>query len=297
MKETLVKKPEVLPDRRINSDPSDSKAKCLFSGLKLAGLAEQLNTALSGDHCLQVESKPGGQTVHGLFHGLHVEEAFKNLNAINLPKQKPTVVTVSRYLDEWVSDNYPDPKTAEGRTRAGYEAYIRDYIKPQLGDIPLTELNPHRTRQFVNWLKNEAISPKTHKRLNQVTQAHVCACLSKALNDAVIDELIPRSPLLVKVPLPRSSQIPEPYDMAEFNELLAAKDMPDYSFIATVGLTGAPPGRTACLSVAESRFPKRVSVDQPELGMSHAGHERHQDPSSQIDTSPRASSKYPRGPL
>jgi integrase len=149
--------------------------------------------------------------------------------------------TVGEYLGEWVADNYPDPKTAEGRRRAGYEGYIRDYINPQLGDIPLAELTPHRTHRFVNWLKNEAKSPKTHKKLSQTTQAHVCACLSKALNDAVADELIPRSPLLVKVPLPKSYNTPEPYSKEELNALLAAKDITDYSLIATAALIGCRP--------------------------------------------------------
>jgi integrase len=242
MKETIVKKQEVLPGQRVNSDPQDMSAKGLFSGLNLAGLVEQLNTVLSDDHCLQVESKPGGQTAHGLFHGLHVEEAFKNITALNQPDQMPNVVTVCQYLDEWVSDNYPDPKTAEGRTRAGYEGYIRDYIKPQLGDIPLSELTPRQTHRFVNWLKKDARSLKTKRPLSQTTQAHVCACLSKAMNDAVRDEIIPRNPLVVKVSLPKSSDTPMPYIKKELNILLAAKDIPFYSLIATVALTGARPG-------------------------------------------------------
>jgi integrase len=152
------------------------------------------------------------------------------------------VVTVGQYLDDWVVDNYPDPKTAAGRTRAGYESYLRDYIKPQIGDIPLTELTPQKTRRFVNWLKKEARSSKTKGPLSRTTQAHVCACLSKAMNDAVRDELIDRNPLVVKISLPRNSETPRPYNKKELNVLLAAKDIPDYSLIVTIALTGARPG-------------------------------------------------------
>jgi len=66
------------------------------------------------------------------------------------------VITISQYLDDWVADNYPDPKTAEGRTCAGYKGYIRDYVKPQLGGILLTGLTPHQTRHFISWLRKDA---------------------------------------------------------------------------------------------------------------------------------------------
>jgi hypothetical protein len=215
MEEKLIHKPAVSQDGRdlqVDSDSEDRHVHCLFSGLHLEEALNHFNSPSEPiklavqpkKRCLEVDSKPETRCEHGLFSGLsllapEVVEAFQNFNSPKQPNQTRNVVTVGQYLDDWVADNYPDPKTAEGRTRAGYEGYIRDYIKPQLGGILLTELTPHQTRHFVNWLKKEARSPKTKGPLSQTTQAHVCACLSKAMNDAVRDELIHRNPLVVKV--------------------------------------------------------------------------------------------------
>ena len=198
--------------------------------------SQQVTTTI--DHCRQVDVEPEKP----MFNGLHLEEAPNSLSSLNQFKKARNIGTVGQYLDEWVADNYPDPKTAAGRTRAGYEGYIRDYIKPQLGNMLLNELTPHQTRHFVNWLKKEARSPKTKSPLSQTTQAHVCACLSKAMNDAVRDELIHRNPLVVKISLPKNSDTPNPYSKKELNILLAAKDIPDYSLIVTVAVTGSRPG-------------------------------------------------------
>jgi len=68
--------------------------------------------------------------------------------------------------------------------------------------------------------------------------AHV---LSKAMNDAVQDELIHRNPFVIKISLPRHSDTPTPYSKKELDILLAAKDIQDYSLIVTVALTGSRP--------------------------------------------------------
>jgi len=239
---------EVIHQPNMNDKP-------LFSGLDLVGVADLLKKSVpfkvSRENSSEVSSinripgviaKSENQRVQTIFGGLHLEETFNNLSAMNKFSRTRNVVTVGQYLDDWVVDNYPDPKTATGRTRAGYEGYLRDYIKPQLGDIPLMELTPQKTRRFINWLKKEARSLKTKSPLSQTTQAHVCACLSKAMNDAVRDELIDRNPLVVKISLPRHSDIPSPYNKKELNTLLIAKDIPDYSLIVTIALTGARPG-------------------------------------------------------
>ncbi len=252
MEEAVIQKPAIPPNHRDPQFDIDSDSRCvelLFSGLNLKNLMLLTKsyqttkpTILRENHELCIENQTITQGVHGTFSGLHLEETFKSLNANDKLSQTRNVVTVGQYLDDWVADNYPDPKTAEGRTRAGYEGYIRDYIKPQLGSILLTELTPHQTHHFINWLKKEARSPKTKGPLSQTTQAHVCACLSKAMNDAVRDELIDRNPLVVKISLPRNSDTPRTYNKKELNVLLAAKDIPDYSLIVTIALTGARPG-------------------------------------------------------
>lgn len=192
MEEKIIQNPAVSPDDRnlqVDSGPENGRVHTLFYGLDLLrpDLAEQLKNFISppeigkpdkptgppDDRFLHID-KPENEPVHGLFSGLgllkpDVLEQLKNFNSPKQPNQTRNVVTVGQYLDDWVADNYPDPKTAEGRTRAGYEGYIRDYIKSQLGGIQLTELTPHQTRHFVNWLKKEARSPKTKGPLSQTT--------------------------------------------------------------------------------------------------------------------------------
>ncbi len=252
MEESANQKPAMPPnDRELQFDiDSDSRrVEPIFSGLNLKNMMlftksyqTTKPTIMRENHELCVENQTITQGVHGTFSGLHLEETFKSLNAMKKLSQTRNVVTVGQYLDDWVADNYPDPKTAAGRTRVGYESYLRDYIKPQIGDIPLVELTPQKTRRFINWLKKEARSQKTKSPLSQTTQAHVCACLSKAMNDAVRDELIDRNPLVVRISLPRNADIPNPYSKKELNTLLVAKDIPDYSLIVTIALTGARPG-------------------------------------------------------
>jgi integrase len=219
----------------------------LFGGLQLEALREYMLTPAPARPPEVAVADVARGPARTLFSGLNLlapemVEAVRSINSLNRPYQTQKPMTVGRYLDYWLADNYPNPKTALGRTRAGYEGYIRDYIKPQLGGVLLTQLTPHQTHRFVNWLKKDARSPKTGNPLSQATQAHVCACLSKSLNDAVRDELIPRNPLVVKVPLPRHSDTTSPYSKKELDTLLAAKDIPDYSLVVTMALTGSRPG-------------------------------------------------------
>jgi integrase len=235
MEEAVIQKPAIPPndrDHQFDIDSESRRVEPLFSGLNLKNLMLLTKS-------YQTTNTQG---VHGLFSGLHLDEALKNLSTPKQPNQARNDVTVGQYLDDWVFDNYPDPKTAQGRNRTGYENYIRDYLKPQLGNIALADLTPHRTHRFVNWLKQDARSTRTHNPLSQTTQAHVCACLNKALNDAVRDELINRNPLLVKVSLPRHFNTPSPFSKKELDILLEAKDIPDHSLIVTLALTGSRPG-------------------------------------------------------
>jgi hypothetical protein len=152
MEEAVIQKPAISPndrDPQFDFDSESRRVEPLFSGLNLKDLMLLTKsyqttkpTIIRENHALCVENQTINQGVHGLFSGLHLAETFKSLNAMNKLSQTRNVVTVGQYLDDWVADNYPDPKTAAGRTRAGYDGYLRDYIKPQIRDIPLVELTP-----------------------------------------------------------------------------------------------------------------------------------------------------------
>jgi len=174
------------------------------------------------------------------------EEKFKalaNFVVENATKKKITRITFGEWFDGWILDNYPAIDTPEGRTHRSYEQIGRDYIKPKLGSKLLTELSRSCCHDFTNWLKNEAVSPKTKKRLSQTTQAHVTACLKKCLADAVVDELIDTNPISPYViPLPKESNIPEPYTEEELLRLCSLREIKNYPLIVTLALTAARPG-------------------------------------------------------
>ena len=110
-------------------------------------------------------------------------------------------LTVGEYLEQWMGD-YANSHVSK-RTFDGYRGNLDRYLLPSLGSIPLKKLNPRHVKEMESNLlrgggaDGGSLSPQT------VVQAH--RVLSKALNDAVKDDIIVRNPAAAVEP-PRTTK-------------------------------------------------------------------------------------------
>lgn len=95
-----------------------------------------------------------------------------------------TKETLESYLDRWLETSVK-PSLAPS-TIINYSKAISIYIKPQLGNIQLSKLNPLDIQEFYNKLHGKGLSSKTIYNINGV--------LSKSLNKAVDWGLIRSNP-------------------------------------------------------------------------------------------------------
>jgi integrase len=107
-------------------------------------------------------------------------------------------LTLSEYLDRWLSDSVLD--TVRQRTWERYEQIARVHIKPALGRIKLKALTSAHARALYR--------EKMATGLASRTVQYIHTTLHKALNDAVADGLIPRNVTEgIKVPKPKKKEI------------------------------------------------------------------------------------------
>jgi len=138
--------------------------------------------------------------------------------------------TLAQWLKRWLQ-RYTD------RTFDGYESICRQHIMPALGDIRLRELTAAQIRQFVDGIDR-----------SQTTRSHILACLRKALEDALEEELIDTNPCRrVHAPLNYTSSWIRPLSSDELQVLLSATSIPFYPLIATAATTGLRQGE--CLAL------------------------------------------------
>jgi hypothetical protein len=107
-------------------------------------------------------------------------------------------LTVGEWADRWLRDAVAD--TVRPVTYAKYEQIVRNHIKPSLGRLKLTALNPAHVRGLYREKLDGGLSPRT------VQYVHVT--LNKALKQAVADGLVPRNVCeAVKPPRPQKREI------------------------------------------------------------------------------------------
>lgn len=107
-------------------------------------------------------------------------------------------VTVASYLSTWLQGK----RRLRDTTRRGYEAHIRRYLKPSLGDHRLADLRPHH----IDLLYGDLLDGK-YAGATTTTVHHVHRTLRSALNTAVKHRLIPWNPALhVELPERRRTQ-------------------------------------------------------------------------------------------
>ena len=94
---------------------------------------------------------------------------------------EPSVLTFGEYLDYWL-ENYAKPNTA-ARTLEGYSYMIRQHIKPSLGNIKISKLQPlHLQEYYAQKLNNGKLDGGG---LSAQSVKHQHRLISKTLKDAV----------------------------------------------------------------------------------------------------------------
>lgn len=101
----------------------------------------------------------------------------------------PDSLLLGDYLDEWLERRRSQLRPT---TLHGYRQAIDAYLRPQLGDIRITELDrPTLERHYARLLSSGGMNGKS---LSPSTVRHAHAILHRALKDAFLDGLLDRNP-------------------------------------------------------------------------------------------------------
>ena len=134
-----------------------------------------------------------GRQIQRSIYGKTQKEVRQKLNQMTAEIDsgdylEPSGMKLSDWLDSWMTDYSGDKKYS---TMKHYRAACETYIKPHLGDVPLSKLNAVMVQKFYNSLSHpedgkRALSPKTVKNVHGI--------LSKAMSQAVRNGLIKFNP-------------------------------------------------------------------------------------------------------
>ena len=122
-------------------------------------------------------------------------ECVEKLKALKNTITPPTAAKVKAdmsfgdWLDLWY-ENYSKPAVRPSTQRI-YEGYIRLYIRPRLGRIPLNKLTANDLQQLFTWMKTDG-GAESGLADSQVVNCH--SLCHRALEKAVADRLIARNP-------------------------------------------------------------------------------------------------------
>ena len=118
----------------------------------------------------------------------------------------PNKTTVGKWLDTWVDTYLTNAKASTVNT---YKTHIRLYLKPSLGAIKLSELQPHTIQTFINGMQ---LSPRTVSISYKV--------LHQALEKAVsLDFLVKNPSAVCEVPRAKQEEI-HPIEVPDFIEAI-----------------------------------------------------------------------------
>ena len=111
---------------------------------------------------------------------------------------KPEKVRSEMPFGDWMEHWYETHSRPAARpgTRRIYEGYLRLYINPGLGHIPLNRLTAKDMQQFFTWLKTEGRADQSDGEtgLAESQLRNIHSLCRRALEKAVSEDLIPQNP-------------------------------------------------------------------------------------------------------
>jgi len=131
----------------------------------------------------------GGKRVRKHFYGHSRREAQERLTRALRDAQQGLPVgiderqTVAQYLTRWLEDAVRP--SVRPRTYVTYAGYVRRYLIPELGRIPLAKLTPQQVQTMLNRKLADGLSARSVH--------HLRAVLRHALNQAVRWDQVPRN--------------------------------------------------------------------------------------------------------
>lgn len=142
---------------------------------------------------------------------------------------QPDKATVAEYLRQWVK-TYCEPNLADS-TIAGYSRTIEKHVVPEIGQIPLQDLQPMHLQTLYARILGKGLSP----RMARLTHA----ILHQALRHAVLWQMLQRNPAdAVQPPRPKKTEA-KALTKEEIERLLVALvGHRDYVTIYTAIYTG-----------------------------------------------------------
>jgi len=147
---------------------------------------------------------------------------------------KPKRITLGEWLDDWLSGYVKT--NCSSRTLDGYQSIVRRHLIPNLGMIPLAQVQPQHIQRCYGALLETGVSGQG---LSARTVLHIHRVLSEALNCAIRQGVLIRNPAqFVDPPRARKPKMNTltPEEVARLFSM--AKDMPYYPIIYTAVKTG-----------------------------------------------------------
>jgi integrase len=140
----------------------------------------------------------------------------------------PAEMTVSRYLEHWISEVLPLTDLAQ-TTREQYERMVRLYVIPTIGRRRLDQLSPADVRSMLARLNDQGLSPATLRQARSV--------LSRALRTAEIDGLVTRNAARLVDGVRQASKEGRTLTPDEARTLLSAAQGHEYEALVNVLLS------------------------------------------------------------
>lgn len=133
---------------------------------------------------------------------------------------EPAKLKLGDYLEQWLND-FKKSHVTPG-THYAYERAIRDHLRPQLGDLLLSQVTAHRVQRYYaerlergsKRIPGKGLAPRT-VRLHH-------AILKEALKQAVIWGYLPRNPLAEVLAPPEPDDEVPVWNEADMARLIAA---------------------------------------------------------------------------
>jgi integrase len=154
----------------------------------------------------------------------------------------PSKITVSQWLDEWLSIGAPGRKQEEvsERTRERYAQLLNEHVKPVLGERRLQALEATEIDKLYTDLKTK-VSPWTKRPLARMTQRSVHVVFSSALATAARTGLLSINPMTKTAKRPRAGE-GRPgiaLDEADLTKLVTGfKSSSIFALVALIAATG-----------------------------------------------------------
>ena len=129
---------------------------------------------------------------------MECEKKLKTLKA-SVDKPAPSKAKADMPFGDWMSlwlETYCKPNFRMGTVQS-YEGFIRLYLRPKLGHIPLNKLTTNDIQQCYTWMKTDGRSAKREERGNGLSDNVLQSCHSvcrKILDQAVAEHLIHSNP-------------------------------------------------------------------------------------------------------